>query len=69
MSRRSLTVYKVALSLPINHFHKKNYIKKLAYIYYDKCFLWRNLYWVWKKKQHNLGFPFFKLPQVLNIFY
>ena len=27
----------------------KKYFKELAYIYYDKCFLWENLCWVLKK--------------------
>jgi len=35
---------------------------KLAYIYYNKWVLWRYWCWVWKKKQHNIGFPIFKLP-------
>jgi len=29
---------------------------------YNKSFLWRNLCSVRKKKQHNIGFPTFKLP-------
>jgi len=37
MDGASLDV-KVALSFPINEFHKKRYLKELAYIYYDKCF-------------------------------
>ena len=51
---------KVALSFPINKIHIL--FKELAYIYYDKCFLWRYLCWVLKKKQHNLGLHTFKMP-------
>ena len=35
------------------------YFKKLAYIYYNKCFLWKSLLSL-KEKQHNIGFPTFK---------
>jgi len=39
----------------------KKYFKELAYIYYDKCFKWRNLCWVLKKKQPNIGLATFKI--------
>ena len=51
--------FKISLAITrigINTFLKK-YFKEFANIYYDKCFLWRNLCWVWKKKQQNIGFP------------
>ena len=61
---------KVALSFPINQFHEKR-LKKLAYIYIyiNKCFPWRNLCWIWKKLQHNIGFPTIKLPVSTKKFY
>ena len=44
---------------------QKKYCKKLTYIYdllyhNNKCFLWKSLYWDWKKKQH-ISFLIFKL--------
>ena len=51
---------KVAPSLPINLISsQKKYFKKIAYKYYDKWFLWRNLCWVWKNKQHIIAVPYF----------
>ena len=38
-------------------------------MYNSKCFLWRNLCWVWKKNNTALGFLLSNCPQVLNIFY
>ena len=40
-------------------------------IFHNKCFLWRNLCWVWKKKQHNINFVFILLNclRILKIFY
>ena len=32
-----------------------NFLKKLPYIHHYKCWLWSNLYKVWKKKQHMVG--------------
>jgi len=31
-------------------------------MYYNNCFLWRYQCWVWKKKQHDIDLPTFKLP-------
>ena len=43
------------------NFLQKKYFKKLAKIYYNKFFLWRNLCGVWKKKQHNINFFYFQI--------
>ena len=65
---------KVALSFPINLF-PKNIFKEISihiyiYIFYNKCFLWRNLCWIWKKNNNTiLVFPLSNSPQVPNIFY
>jgi len=50
------------LSFWVNYFRNKTYFKKLAYRYYNKCFLWRNLCWVWKKKTTRCWYSCFKLP-------
>ena len=57
---------KVALSFPINKLIKflKTCFKKLAYIYYNKWFLWRNLCWLRTKNQNNIRFSTFKLSQI-----
>jgi len=39
----------------------KTYFKKLAYIYYNKCFLWRYLCWVWKKNPTKHWFSYFQI--------
>ena len=39
----------------------------LVDIYHNKCFLYRNLGQVWKKK-NDIGFPTFKLPASTKIF-
>ena len=38
-------------------------------MYYNECFLWRTLCWVWEKKQHNNVFLLSNCHQVLKIFY
>ena len=49
-----VTHLKVSLSFQIIKFHnKKFFFNELAYIYYDKCFLCRNLCWVLKKRKKN----------------
>ena len=60
-TRSKKCFYKVSLLFPINEFPKKKDFKKLAHIYYNKCFLWRNLCSVWKKKQPNIGFPYLQI--------
>ena len=46
--------FKVALSFLINWISlNKLFFKKLAYICYNKCLLWRNLCWVWKKTNNT----------------
>ena len=52
----------------INFLNK--HLKKLAYIYYNKCFLCRNLCWVWKKNTTTiLVFLISICLQVVKIFY
>ena len=48
---------------------KNIFFKKLAYINYNKYFLWRNLCCIWKKNNTPLFFLLSNCPQVLNIFY
>ena len=46
------------LKLPFHSkliYFPKKYFKKLAYICYNKCVLWRYQCWVWKKKKHNIS--------------
>ena len=61
-----LTHLKLPFCYKLINFIKK-YFKELVYIYYDECFWWRNLCWVLKKKQHNLGLPTFKMPASTKI--
>ena len=69
-----LTVYRLVSQksssnwpfVAINWFPKN--IKKLVYIYYNRCFLWRNLCWVWKNST-TLVFLLSNFQQELKIFY
>ena len=56
-------------SQSINFIKVPVYFKKLAYIYYNKCFLWTSLCWVLKKNNTALVFILSNNPQILKIFY